>query len=131
MEQFEIRTAAHECMVDITVHIQRIVSARRAQNGICSVFVPHTTAGLTINENADPTVQSDLLGQLSKIVPWHGDYDHSEGNAAAHVKSSLLGQSHSVIISGGILQLGTWQGIFLVEFDGPRTRKVWVEVFPA
>jgi secondary thiamine-phosphate synthase enzyme len=97
---------------------------------MCHIFVPHTTAGLTINENADPTVQSDLLKELDKIVPWRDGYDHAEGNAAAHIKSSLVGQSHLVQIDGGRLKLGTWQGIYLAEFDGPRTRKVWVKVIP-
>jgi len=83
---------------------------------------------VTINENADPTVRSDILKELDKFVPWHDDYDHSEGNAAAHIKSSLVGSSQLVFISGGSLKLGTWQGIFLAEFDGPRTRKVWLKV---
>jgi secondary thiamine-phosphate synthase enzyme len=128
MEELQIRTPSHDCMIDITAQIQRVVSEHKGGEGICHVFVPHTTAGLTINENADPTVQSDILRQLGKFVPWEGDYEHGEGNAAAHVKASLVGHSHAVLISGGRLRLGTWQGIFLVEFDGPRTRNVWVKI---
>jgi secondary thiamine-phosphate synthase enzyme len=127
-EQIEVRTAAHACLVDITGQVERFVSRSGIKEGICCIFVPHTTAGVTINENADPTVRSDILKELDKFVPWHDDYDHSEGNAAAHIKSSLVGSSQLVFISGGSLKLGTWQGIFLAEFDGPRTRKVWLKV---
>ncbi len=129
-EQIEVRTPAHACLVDITGHVERFVSRSGVREGVCCIFVPHTTAGVTINENADPTVRSDILRQLDKIVPWHNDYDHSEGNAAAHIKSSLVGSSQLVLISGGSLNLGTWQGIFLAEFDGPRTRKLWLKIIP-
>src|SRR5512136_2641143 len=130
IEQIEVRTPAHACMVDITGQVERFVSRSGVKDGVCFVLVPHTTAGVTINENADPTVRSDILKELDKIVPWHDDYDHSEGNAAAHIKSSLVGCSQTVFISGGTLRLGTWQGIFLAEFDGPRTRKVWLKIIP-
>jgi len=129
-EQIDVRTPAHACLVDITGQVERIVSRSGIKEGVCCLFVPHTTAGVTINENADPTVRSDILKELDKIVPWRDDYDHSEGNAAAHIKSSLIGSSQLVFISGGNLNLGTWQGIFLAEFDGPRTRKVWLKIIP-
>ena len=126
--QIEVRTPSHSCLVDVTTQVQRLVSQSGTGEGICRIYVPHTTAGVTINENADPTVQSDILHALDKIVPWDNGYDHDEGNAAAHIKTSLVGSSQTVLISGGKLKLGTWQGIFLAEFDGPRTRKVWVKI---
>ncbi len=129
-EQIEVRTPEHSCLVDITREVERVVERSGVDAGACCIFVPHTTAGLTINENADPSVCSDILMGLENAVPWKGSYRHSEGNAAAHIKSSLLGHSHYVLVSGGRLQLGTWQGIFLGEFDGPRTRAVWVRVLP-
>jgi secondary thiamine-phosphate synthase enzyme len=128
MEQLEIRTPQRACMIDITSRVRKVVEQSGVQDGICYVFCPHTTAGLTINENADPTVQSDILKELDKIVPWRDDYAHFEGNSAAHIKVSLMGASQNVFIHGGRLQLGTWQGIYLCEFDGPRHRNVWVKV---
>ncbi len=128
IEQFEIRTPKRSALVEITPQVQRIVSKSGIRDGVCYIFVPHTTAAVTINENADPTVQSDLLSELDKIVPWDDNYDHSEGNSAAHIKSSVIGASQFVFVSDGELKLGTWQGIYLAEFDGPRTRKVWIEV---
>ncbi len=126
--QFEVRTPSHACLVDITPHIQRLVTRIGIENGVCYIFVPHTTAGVTINENADPTVRSDILTALERMVPWKGGYEHAEGNAAAHIKASLMGASQAVMVSGGGLDLGTWQGIYLAEFDGPRSRSVWVQV---
>jgi len=128
--QFDVRTPSHSCLVDVTAQVQRLVSQSGIGEGTCRIFVPHTTAGVTINENADPTVQSDLLRALDRIVPWEDSYDHDEGNAAAHIKASMVGSSQVVFVSGGKLRLGTWQGIFLAEFDGPRTRKVWVKILP-
>ena len=127
-EQLDVRTPAHACLVDITAQVQQAVSRSGVQEGVCHVYVPHTTAGLTFNENADPDVRSDMLKALDRAVPWRGDYDHAEGNSAAHVKASMLGFSHFVLVVGGQLRLGTWQGIYLAEFDGPRSRKVWVKV---
>ncbi len=124
----EIRTPSHACFVDITAQIEKLVEQIGIREGVCQIYVPHTTAGVTINENADPTVRSDILHQLEKMVPWNGAYDHDEGNAAAHIKASLLGSSQTVFVNGGRLKLGTWQGIFFAEFDGPRTRQVWVKV---
>jgi len=131
IEQVEIRTPKRSALVEITTQIQRLVSKSGIKEGICYIYIPHTTAGVIINENADPTVQSDLLAELDKIVPWEDGYDHTEGNSAAHIKSSLAGVSLFVFVSGGTLKLGTWQGIFLAEFDGPRTRKVWIKVIAA
>ena len=127
-EQLEIRTPTRDCMVDITAQVQRLLAQSGIREGICTVFVPHTTAGVTINENADPTVQTDMLKALDQMAPWHNHYEHAEGNSAAHVKASLMGASASILVLGGRLRLGTWQGIYLAEFDGPRTRRVWVKV---
>jgi secondary thiamine-phosphate synthase enzyme len=129
-EQLEIRTLAHSCFVDITSEVQRAVTRSRIADGFCVVFVPHTTAGVTINENADPTVRSDLLMALERMVPWEAGYDHDEGNAAAHVKASLMGFSQTVLVENGHLKLGTWQAIYLAEFDGPRSRRVIVRTSP-
>ena len=125
-EYLQVRTPSHDCLVDITVQVQSAVSRSGVTDGVCFIFVPHTTAGLTINENADPTVRSDIVKTMSRIIPWEDDYDHMEGNSAAHIKASMFGHSHFVLVSKGRLQLGTWQGIYLAEFDGPRQRQVWV-----
>ncbi len=124
----EIRTPSHACMIDITSQVEKIVHQSAVKEGVCQIFVPHTTAGVTVNENADPSVRSDILNHLDKVVPWKGNYDHDEGNAAAHIKASMLGSSQTVFVSGGRVKLGTWQGIYLAEFDGPRTRQVWIKI---
>ena len=126
MQQLSLNTPA-EGFIDITGQVRKIVASGNVQNGLCQIFVPHTTAGVTINENADPDVVTDMLAALGKIVP-DLHYRHSEGNSPAHVKSSLVGCSITVPISEGRLCLGTWQGIYFCEFDGPRTRKVWVNL---
>ena len=126
MQQLSLSTPA-EGFIDITGQVRRVVAAGAVQNGLCQIFVPHTTAGLTINENADPDVVTDMLAALDKMVP-DLPYRHGEGNSPAHVKSSLVGCSITVPISEGRLCLGTWQGIYFCEFDGPRTRKVWVQL---
>jgi secondary thiamine-phosphate synthase enzyme len=131
MEKVEIRTRAREEIVDLTDEIGRIVAASGVADGLCVVFVPHTTAAVTINENADPDVKADILMTLKKAVPDALPYAHAEGNSPAHVKSSLVGSSVTVIVAGGRLQLGTWQGICFCEFDGPRARRAWVQVLPA
>jgi secondary thiamine-phosphate synthase enzyme len=129
MIEFSIKTNKHAEFVEITAQVQRIVAESDVKEGICTVFVPHTTAGITINENADPDVVADMIYALDKAVPWKdARYRHREGNTAAHVKSSMMGHSVHVPVREGKLQFGTWQGIFLCEFDGPRTRKVWVSV---
>ena len=107
--------------------MQSAVSNHGVKDGIVTVFVPHTTAGVTINENADPDVVSDMADALDRAVPWQAHYKHSEGNAAAHVKASMMGSSVHVIIEQGLLRLGTWQAIYFCEFDGPRSRSVWIQ----
>jgi secondary thiamine-phosphate synthase enzyme len=128
MDKYEIRTSKGEEIVDITTRVREAVRASGVADGLAVVFVPHTTAGVTINENADPDVKADILMTLRKAVPDALPYAHGEGNSPAHVKSSLVGSSVMVVIEGGQLRLGTWQGICLCEFDGPRTRQVWVKV---
>ncbi len=128
VQQIEVRTRSHDELVDITDRVQQAVNQSGFKSGLCRVFVPHTTAGLTLNENWDPAVRRDMLMALSKLVPWDDDYQHGEGNSAAHVKASLLGFSHTLLVEGGRLALGSWQGIYLAEFDGPRRRRVLVQV---
>ncbi len=129
MKVIEIRTPSKETFVDITGRVMEEVSSSGIQNGICSVYVPHTTAGVTINENADPSVKEDILMTLRKIAPDNLPYSHSEGNSPAHVKASLIGSSVNILIDKGRLSLGTWQGIFFCEFDGPRNRRAYIKVF--
>lgn len=129
MKEFTVATQQHAQLVDMTAQVQRVVTESGARDGLCVVFVPHTTAAVTINENADPDVAADMLHALEEAVPWKSPaYRHAEGNSAAHVKASMMGHSVQVLIRGGKLLLGTWQGIYLCEFDGPRTRRVWVAV---
>jgi secondary thiamine-phosphate synthase enzyme len=127
MQSLSLRTQKHTQFLDITRAVQSAVSNRGVKDGIVTVFVPHTTAGVTINENADPDVVSDLADALDNAVPWRAQYKHSEGNAAAHVKASIMGSSVQVIIEQGLLRLGTWQAIYFCEFDGPRSRSVWIQ----
>jgi secondary thiamine-phosphate synthase enzyme len=131
MIQIEVKTTAHACLIDITDQVEQSIARSGIRDGVCYIFVPHTTAALTINENADPTVKADILKELDKVIPWSDHYAHSEGNSAAHIKASLMGFSHFVMFTDGHLKLGTWQGIFLAEFDGPRHRKVWLKVSAA
>ncbi|MFW6160494.1 MAG: secondary thiamine-phosphate synthase enzyme YjbQ [Acidobacteriota bacterium] len=126
MNILDISTTSRKEMVDITDKINRLVSLSGLKNGHCVVFVPHTTAGITINENADPSVRSDILTALSKAVPDNLPYRHGEGNSPAHVKASIMGPSVTVMIEEGKLKLGTWQSIYFCEFDGPRSRKVYL-----
>jgi secondary thiamine-phosphate synthase enzyme len=128
MDTIEIRTRAKEEFIDLTAEVGRFVAASGITSGTCVVVVPHTTAGITVNENADPDVRADLLMTLRRIVPDALPYVHAEGNSPAHVKASFVGSSVTLIVEGGRLRLGTWQGIFFCEFDGPRARKVWVQV---
>jgi secondary thiamine-phosphate synthase enzyme len=114
-------------MIDVTSEVQAALSETSVSNGSCTVYVPHTTAGVTINEGADPMVCSDILAHLSKWAPQRGDYRHLEGNADAHIKVAMVGSSETILVEGGRLRLGTWQRIFLCEFDGPRTRSLWVQ----
>ena len=123
-----VKTPSRNAMVDITPEVAQKVRDSGVVNGICILFVPHTTAGITINENADPSVKRDILMELDKLVPLDDGYEHGEGNSAAHIKSSLFGSSQLVPVEDGRLVLGTWQGILFCEFDGPRNRKVLCSV---
>ena len=128
-QQFEIQTSDRDEMIDITAEVAAAVAESGVRDGLVTVFVSHTTAGVTINENADPDVIHDVLAALDKAVPWSQRfYRHGEGNSAAHVKSSMVGSSAAVPLVDGKMQFGTWQSIFFCEFDGPRTRKVMVQV---
>lgn len=126
MTALTIRTSARCEMIDITASVAEEVRKSGIKEGICHLFVPHTTAAITINENADPDVPRDILTALDRLIPLSDRYRHAEGNAAAHIKSSLFGTSQTVFIKDGNLVLGTWQSVFLCEFDGPRTRRVLV-----
>lgn len=128
MKTLTIKTDTHTQMKDITREVQRLVTESGIREGVCTLFVPHTTAAVTINENADPDVVRDFTMEINKIVPWEDGYRHMEGNAAAHLKASMIGFSETIFIERGQLVLGTWQGIYFVEFDGPRTRKLHVRI---
>ncbi len=129
MKELVIKTSRHTEFVEITDRVQGVVDDAGVKEGVCICFVPHTTAGITINENADPDVMTDMIYALDRVVPWKDpQYRHGEGNTAAHVKSSMMGHSAHLLVRDGKLQFGTWQGIYLCEFDGPRFRKVWVSV---
>ena len=128
MKQIDIQTNNKSEMIDITSIVQNVVSKEKAVTGICVIFAPHTTAAITINENADPDVPRDIIAALGKVVPFDAAYRHMEGNSAAHVKSTLVGSSQVVLIENSRLVLGTWQSIFFCEFDGPRTRKILIKV---
>jgi secondary thiamine-phosphate synthase enzyme len=126
MQQISVGTRSRTAFVDITADVQKAVVQAGIERGVVTVFVPHTTAGITINENADPDVTADMDAALERVVPWTAGYAHGEGNAAAHVKAAMMGASVQVIVEHGRLQLGTWQAVYFCEFDGPRSRKVWV-----
>ena len=123
-----VKTSARTELIDITSKIAERVKESGVTDGRCMLYVPHTTAAVTINESADPSVKDDILMVLNQMVPWDANYRHMEGNSPAHVKSTLVGASEMVAIENGSLVLGTWQGIFFCEFDGPRTRKVHVRI---
>ena len=125
---FRVSSHEHTQMIDITDKIKAIVTASGVREGLCTVFIPHTTAAVTTNENADPDVQADFMKEIGKIVPWEDGYRHYEGNSAAHLKSSMMGFSETVILHEGRLLLGTWQGIYFLEYDGSRTRRVYVKI---
>jgi secondary thiamine-phosphate synthase enzyme len=128
MTLFTIKTSARFEMIDITGRVAALVRESGIKQGICHTFVPHTTAAVTINENADPDVPRDILTALDHIVPLSKSYRHAEGNSAAHIKASLFGASQTLLIDDGTLVLGTWQSLFFCEFDGPRTRKVLIKL---
>jgi secondary thiamine-phosphate synthase enzyme len=128
IDTFGVKTGQTVTMVDITGQVQNIVKESGVRQGICIVFIPHTTAAVTINENVDQDVVRDFMMEINKIVPLEDGYHHREGNSAAHIKSSMIGFSETVIIEDGRLLLGTWQGIYFMEFDGPRIRKVHIKI---
>ncbi|MFA6281914.1 MAG: secondary thiamine-phosphate synthase enzyme YjbQ [Candidatus Omnitrophota bacterium] len=128
MNKISINTTKRTEFIDITAKVEKVVKDSKIKDGLCIVFCPHTTAALTINENADPSVQKDIIKHLEELVPANKGYSHSEGNSDAHIKASLLGSSLNIIIEDGNLALGTWQGIYFCEFDGPRDRQVWVKI---
>ena len=123
-----VKTKEQTEFIDITSEVQKVVSSSDVRDGLCMVYVPHTTAAVTINESADSSVKADMLMVLNEMVPWDAGYRHLEGNSPAHIKSTLVGASELINVENNSLVLGTWQGIFFCEFDGPRTRKVHVKV---
>ena len=128
METFSVRTPQREVLIDITGEVSRLVGDSGIASGLCTVFIPHTTAGVTINENADPSVKTDITAFLRRLIPQNAGFDHREGNSDAHIKASMMGFSQTILIENGRLVLGTWQGICFAEFDGPRQRKVHVKI---
>ena len=128
MEKISVKTGKQCEFIDVTPAVQDIVHKIGVTSGVCHVFVPHTTAGITINENADPDVIKDIMGELDTIVPLEDNYAHAEGNSAAHIKSSMMGCLQTVLIEGGRLALGTWPSLFFCEFDGPRNRSLWIKI---
>lgn len=128
MKEISVKTNKKSEMIDITKLIEEEVGKSKVQQGICYLYVPHTTAGITINENTDPNVPSDIIRALDKLVPWNLDYSHLEGNSAAHIKSTLTGVSSTIFIKNGQLNLGQWQSIFFCEYDGPRQRKLYIKI---
>ena len=123
-----VRTTAHTQMLDITNTVAEAVRDSGVTDGIAVVWIPHTTAAVTVNENTDPNVCLDISREINKIVPWEDGYRHLEGNSAAHLKSSLFGVSQTILVEDGALVLGTWQDVYFTEFDGPRTRQVWIKI---
>jgi|SRR5208282_4518211 secondary thiamine-phosphate synthase enzyme len=130
MQSITVKTTRRTQLLDITTDVQRIVTALGIRTGTCFLFVPHTTAGILINEHADPDVASDVEGALDRLIPMSGPYRHAEGNSDSHVKTILTGVTQFVFVEEGKLSLGRWQGIFLAEFDGPRQRKIHVKLLP-
>jgi len=127
MEKINVKTNSRIELIDITDKIKEAVLKSKIKNGVCFLFCPHTTAGLTINENADPDVKQDMINALNKIIPENADYAHAEGNSDSHIKSSLFGSSLNIFVEDGELALGVWQGIFFCESDGPRSREVLIK----
>ncbi len=128
LKEITIKTNTQTQIIDITAQVQKVVEESGITEGLCCVFVPHTTAGVTINENADPSVKQDIVMELNKVIPFDDNYSHSEGNSAAHIKASIIGSSVNIPLKNNNLLLGTWQGICFCEFDGPRTRKFYVKI---
>lgn len=130
LETLSVRTNTRTELLDLTSQVQEVVNKSGVSEGLCHVFVPHTTAAVTINENADPSVKADILMVLNKIISDREPYRHQEGNSPAHVKASVIGPHLTILVSKGRLVLGTWQGVFFCEFDGPRSRRMHVKVVP-
>ena len=128
IKELRVKTSSRVELIDITHLVEKVVSEAKIKSGLCTVYVPHTTAAVTINENADPSVRHDIVKELNKVIPFDDNYSHLEGNAAAHIKSSIIGSSETLLVDGGNLILGTWQGIYFCEFDGPRNRKVIIKL---
>ncbi len=128
LKEIEVKTSSRVEVMDITSQVEKALSESGVKEGLLFLYVPHTTAGVFINENADPSVKRDIIKELNKVIPFEDGYAHLEGNAAAHIKSSLLGASECIPVEGGRLLLGTWQGIYFGEFDGPRRRRVLIKV---
>jgi secondary thiamine-phosphate synthase enzyme len=127
-EVIEVSTKTGQQLIEVTSMIRERVRRSGVKNGVCFIYVPHTTAGVLVNENADPSVAKDILNTLNSLVPVEGDYSHLEGNAHAHIKASIVGHSTTLLVENGELVLGTWQGVFLCEFDGPRRRRILVKI---
>ena len=127
-KEIQVKTTTRNELVDITLSVERVVEESGVSEGICVLAVPHTTAAVTVNENADPSVKADIIAKLSELVPAGDRYQHLEGNADAHIKATIVGSSETLLVKGGRLSLGTWQGVFFCEFDGPRTRRVVIRV---
>jgi secondary thiamine-phosphate synthase enzyme len=127
-KRIEVKTTEREILLDITDKIKKIVNESAIAEGVCRIFVPHTTAGITINENADPSVKHDIIQHLKELIPKNADFSHREGNSDAHIKSTLIGPTLTVLIHEGSLILGNWQGLMFAEYDGPRNRKVYVQI---
>jgi secondary thiamine-phosphate synthase enzyme len=128
LKKINVNSKQREILLDITREIEKMVSESSIQNGVCRLFVPHTTAGITINENADPSVRNDVLTYLAKLIPQYAGFKHFEGNSDAHIKSTIVGTSLEIPIYSNSLILGTWQGIMFAEFDGPRNRELYVQI---
>lgn len=128
MEKLSVKTNSRTELIDITAKVQSVVSKGGVKSGVCFVYCPHTTAGLTINENADPSVKKDITDTFNKLIPASRAYAHSEGNSDSHIKAAVFGSALTIFIEGGALQLGTWQGIYFCEGDGPRSREVWIKL---
>lgn len=128
MKKIIIKSHKHNELISITEEIKALIAETQVESGICTVFCPHTTAGVTVNESFDPSVKTDIIYSLNKISPNHQEFRHTEGNSDAHVKSGLTGCSLTLIIDQGKLMLGQWQGVYFTEFDGPRSREVWIKI---
>lgn len=128
IKQLRVKTNSRTELIDITQAVQRVVAESGIRSGICHLYVPHSTSGVTINENSDPNVGRDILKELNKVIPFDDQYGHTEGNSAAHIKSTLVGVSQSVMVEDGRLALGTWQAVFFCEFDGPRERRMMIKI---